>query len=294
MRRITSIVVATDLSPRSDRAVGRAIELSRRLAAKLTIVHAIDSNLGKSAISSLRQSAWASIEGQIATISGRVQSKPVVRVEIGRDFEVILRVAKRVSAELIVLGLHKRRPFADLFIGSTIERVARFGRRPVLVVKEPVKERYRSVLAASDFSECSRYAIEFARGLVPDGVFRLVHAYHAPSLGLLWDRQGRKQATAAHERGLAEGLREVWGSTGTGRASKARLESPIVREDAVPDLISRESRTGKVDLLVLGTAGRTGLAQAFVGSIASAFLNNPPCDVLAVPVVQDVHISVRR
>ncbi len=54
----------------------------------------------------------------------------------------------------------------------------------------------------------------------------------------------------------------------------------LVKEGPALDVIEREVRTRNADLLVLGTHGRTGAALNLLGSVALAFLECPPCDVL--------------
>jgi nucleotide-binding universal stress UspA family protein len=48
------------------------------------------------------------------------------------------------------------------------------------------------------------------------------------------------------------------------------------------DVIREQVDALGIDLLVMGTHGRTGVAHAVLGSVAESFLTNPPCDVVAV------------
>lgn len=56
----------------------------------------------------------------------------------------------------------------------------------------------------------------------------------------------------------------------------------VVQEGMVREVIQRQTGRQKPDLLVIGTHGRTGVAHAFLGSVAEDLLKDPPCDVLAV------------
>ena len=55
-----------------------------------------------------------------------------------------------------------------------------------------------------------------------------------------------------------------------------------MEEGAVREVIGRQVSRLNPDLLVIGTHGRTGVAHAFLGSVAEDLLKNPPCDVLVV------------
>jgi nucleotide-binding universal stress UspA family protein len=282
-RRIRTILHATDLSSRSDRAFTRAVELARRLRAKLAIVHVVDGELPTSLIAQFRDKAAQAIQDQIRSLPGAKALVPEIRIEPGDPYENILRCAKKIDADLIVMGLHRRRPLADLFIGTTVERVARLGRRPVLVVRDQVRGPYRRVMAAVDFSDCSKNAVALAQRIAADAAFQLVHGYHTPFVGLLGSKADRVKEKEAHERGLAQ-LLEQQMQVSSGAHTKGRFLKPLLEEGAVPDVILGGARRGGAELLVLGTHGRSVVAHSLLGSIATSFLNDPPCDVLAVPV----------
>lgn len=51
---------------------------------------------------------------------------------------------------------------------------------------------------------------------------------------------------------------------------------------AAADEIVRAAKERKVDFLVLGTHGRTGVAKLFIGSVAARVVATAPCPVLTV------------
>jgi nucleotide-binding universal stress UspA family protein len=60
-------------------------------------------------------------------------------LEVGtaRAAEVILGVAEEVSAELIVVGIHRRSPVGKMLLGSTAQRILLDSPCPVLAVRAP-------------------------------------------------------------------------------------------------------------------------------------------------------------
>jgi nucleotide-binding universal stress UspA family protein len=48
------------------------------------------------------------------------------------------------------------------------------------------------------------------------------------------------------------------------------------------EAIARAARSQKVDLIVVGTHGRTGMAGALIGSVAARIVATAPCPVLTV------------
>ena len=67
------------------------------------------------------------------------------------------------------------------------------------------------------------------------------------------------------------------------RARKAGGRATGLLLEGVPhERIARAVRARKVDLLVIGTHGRTGLAKFFLGSVATRLVASAPCPVLTV------------
>jgi nucleotide-binding universal stress UspA family protein len=140
----------------------------------------------------------------------------------------------------------------------------------------------REAASNSNHSSCYGSVTTQRSRIAPTATFQLVHAYFGSLAGLIGSREGRSRDREAHERGLAELLAGQTRSTGD-KGTRIRFLSPIVREGAVADVIGKEAHDAAADLLVLGTHSRSAVAQALLGSIAAAFLNHPPCDVLVVP-----------
>jgi nucleotide-binding universal stress UspA family protein len=60
---------------------------------------------------------------------------------------------------------------------------------------------------------------------------------------------------------------------------------PIMKEvwNGRPDReITRAARVHRADLVVIGTAGRTGIPYILLGSVAEHVMREAPCDVLVV------------
>jgi nucleotide-binding universal stress UspA family protein len=66
-------------------------------------------------------------------IAKGLKAQPVLRV--GNPDEEIVRVAKELEADLIVIGSHGYRGIGRLLLGSTAERVVQYASCAVLVVK---------------------------------------------------------------------------------------------------------------------------------------------------------------
>lgn len=276
------ILVATDLSARSDRAIERGFALARETGAEITVLHVIDDELPTGLADQLRAEAESSLERICKGPTGQGVTKANPRVAFGRGFEEVLRHAEDTSADLVVLGVHRNASGRSLFTGTTVERVIRHGETPVLVVRDRVEGPYGKILVGVDFSPYARRAAEFALGALPAAEVVLVHAYDVPFKGFITGRSARDEVSQRHQQqfdAMVEG--EMKAFLASLPQNGGRLER-VMREGTVREVVMNQVAQRKPDLLVIGTHGRTGVAHALLGSVAEDLLNAPPCDVLAV------------
>ncbi len=278
---VLRMLVATDLSARADRAIERAVALAGPTGAALTILHVVDADLPVQMADRLAAEARTLIAEHVASVRGGDAAAPEIKVVFGRDHRDIADVVEKAGAGLIVLGMH-RNETPELFRGSTAERLIRGGPCPVLMVKTKPLRAYRRVVVGVDFSECSRRALEFAVGFLPDCEFHLVHAFDVPFKAFLSGDEIQREASKDHQEQMDRFVGEDFSAFRAATQGTPARFFQIVRQGPVRQVIQEQAERLKADLLVVGTHGRGGLAHALLGSIAEDLLSRPPCDVLAV------------
>jgi universal stress protein A len=122
----------------------------------------------------------------------------------------------------------------------------------------------RDVLFATDFSEASRPAGQTAAALARHFGARL-HVLHV--VPPVTDPTPAPEALRAVVADLEAGLSVVT-AVASGRVA--------------PQIVDY-ARRNSVDLVVLGTHGRTGVSRALLGSVAEAVIRRARCRVLTVP-----------
>lgn len=275
-------LIATDLSPRSDRALNRALVLADEWEAELIVLHVVDEELPSSVADRLKADAESTIDDHLDGYPTLNRGKVVRSVIFGRPSKDIVEVAASAEVDLIILGTPRDETFGDFFLGTTAERVIRHGNDPVLIVKDRVKAPYKKVLVGIDFSVYSRRAVEFSQSLVPNGDIVVVHAYEVPFKGLGSGRTTRNEDSKRQQQQMDAMLtKEMDAFLSSLSSSSPGIERVLVEGMVRPVILGQVERT-RADLLVVGTHGRTGLAHALLGSVARDLLGDPPCDVLAV------------
>jgi nucleotide-binding universal stress UspA family protein len=143
------LLVATDGSKLSGKAVTQAIGLARALGAKLTAFYAApDYPLPMVAegvvFEPVSRKEYASLMAkEAARIVGAVASKAkAAGVDCATDhaiaptpWEAILAAAKKGKCDAIVMASHGRRGVSALLLGSETQKVLTHGKLPVIVVR---------------------------------------------------------------------------------------------------------------------------------------------------------------
>lgn len=280
-----NILLATDLAANSDRATERALKLAKETGAKLHIVHALPGYKAKKLASSLKEDTEDLIKGYVYDYKDSEGLNITINaLQGGETYAEILGHAKKIKADLIVMGMHGKTKIRDLFIGTTLERVVRKGVWPVLMVKnKPTGGPYQSIVAGVDFAPGSRAALRTAMEIAPKAVFSVVHVYNIPVYAgemsyvyvesqAIMEEEQQKMLNAFLKTETAHFKKEHNGAAS--RLSGKLVQGPIY------DTLVQQAKNAKADVIALGAHGRMGIMPGKLGGAAEDILANPPCDIL--------------
>lgn len=280
------ILLATDLSARCDRAMDRASSLAAAWKAELVIVHALE-RTGDSYVAELEQRlpSWRRspdpariVEAQIRRDMVQAAPKVTAIAERGEPAEVILEVAAAHGCDLIVVGLARDETLGRFGLGSTVDRLLRRSQVPLLVVKQRARAPYGSIVVATDFSEASLGALQTARAFFPDRKMTVLHAYDLP----LASRSGNLELyKESYHDVAARDCKAFLASAGIPEG-RARDFDLVVEYGHPARLIHEYVCDHGVDLVILGTHGRSALLDVFLGSTAKEIMSYLQCDALVV------------
>ena len=131
---------------------------------------------------------------------------------------------------------------------------------------------FTRILVPIDFSGASGAALNYARALAARFNARL-HLLHVLENDFL-------RPTVADPQTVETGtLRQLWDLL-TAEDLKRGAVPVVLRSDAVADEIVSYARSNGIDLIVMGTHGRSGLAHLLKGSVAERVVRTAPCIVL--------------
>jgi nucleotide-binding universal stress UspA family protein len=285
IRPFHSVLVPTDFTEGSNAAIDRALQLPLAHGACIEILHVLPESIPAKARAKVEARAREALAEAVTRACSTMRGDLVVTSELvrGEGYVGIIRHARRIGAELIVIGRHGRRPVRDLFLGATAARVVRMGDAPVLVVKAGVATPYRRPVVATDLGDTSRHTLELGLRIVGNrATVRVVHAFHVPFESFLAPTRAAlgEVRRPYREKALAQLAALVAPYEDQARWSK------IVRAGDARALVLNEAVRGHADVIAIGTHGRSGLSRALIGSVAEDVIANAPCDVLVARPVR--------
>ena len=146
---------------------------------------------------------------------------------------------------------------------------------------------FKNILVAVDFSPHAQEAIRTAAGIAArdDALVTIVHvyepvAYALPEGFILYSPQQLAALTQEFEKLLAGAKRDAE-AAGARRVQTAQLQGVAAAE------IIEFARKHDVDLIVMGTHGRTGVRHVLLGSVAERVMRKVRCPVLTVKASEE-------
>lgn len=219
------------------------------------------------------EAATAAAERGISTVTEVLQ---------GGVSETVVEYATEYGMDLVVMPTRGRTGLHRLLLGSVTARVIRSASVPVLAVPPDPDAGvpYREVLVPTDGSDTANRALERGVGVANahESTLHLLSVVDVASLGI--DVYSGVRADALEER-AAEAIEEA--TAYAERASVPSVVGTVERGRAVHAVVRSYVEAHDVDLVVVGTHGRTGLARHLVGSVAGRTVRTAPVPVMVVP-----------
>jgi nucleotide-binding universal stress UspA family protein len=229
--------------------------------------------LERAGAETVRQAATRASERGVPTVTEVVQGEP---------YRTIVDYADTYGVDLVIMPTHGRRGLERFLLGSTTERVVRRSSVPVLTIRPDddvtVRYPYRSVLVPTDGSEPAAAALDVGLEVasVASAAVHLLSAVDVTNLGI--DVRADIQSAS-----LEAGANEVVAAAAE-RAQAAGIDPTTAVEfgGSIPGVVRSYVTDNDVDLVVVGTHGRTGFDRYVLGSVAEGLVRTASVPVLTV------------
>jgi len=290
---LRAIVAPLDLTPNSDRVLGRLPLLPLADGARLTLLHVVPDGLTEKEQRAAEKDAHKALAAEVRHLRDQLSKKIRVEsmVQTGNVAEEIAACALALQAELIVVGRGGGRALRDMFLGSTAERVTRQAQLPVLVVRLPPRAPYNRPALALDLDETADAVVRFMLRVLPSPRpwVDVIHAFESRYRGLIYPSLHNEEADARKNELRAQAARQLAEVLAAALAKAGAFPEDVprwkthVRYGAPRLVVEKALKKADSDLLLLGTHGYSGMAYVLLGTVAGDMLRAAKCDVLIVP-----------
>jgi nucleotide-binding universal stress UspA family protein len=145
--------------------------------------------------------------------------------------------------------------------------------------------KYKQVLFCTDFSENSDQAFEYAYGIArrDEGTLYILHVIpmnpHQEYVNIYLDSNTSEKIQKEIEKELDRYYIEHY----VNKMEEGVTFEIVTRSGREDEEILKFAQETHVDLIVIGTHGRTGIEHVFFGSVAEKILRNSPFPVYIIP-----------
>jgi len=264
------LLVCTDGSPESQGAVAEALALGRLCGSRVYVLQVLQIIPEFEAVApDLMVRLEEEIRLQMEVLKAEatkmaVSLTPRVRRSVS-VFSAILEEAAEIRPAMIIMGRYGRTGLARLLMGSVTARVIGYSAVNVLVVPRQAILAFRRILVASDGSPYSLAALEVALSMAKKAgstLFGVSVVQEDEDLNLA-EEIVHQMRVAANQQGVP-------------------LQGLVPQGQQADDAIVQAALKNEVDLIILGSHGRTGLSRLLMGSVTERVIGHAPQPVLVV------------
>jgi nucleotide-binding universal stress UspA family protein len=291
---LKTILLPLDGSSLATRALPYAAALARRAGATIVLVEAVQSDTQPNrSLTATEIRTIAVADGSLGKVASQLRVAGVtatVHVSSENPVAAILDAAQLHRVDVIVMSTHGRSGIGQLVYGSIAADILRHADVPVLLVPATSNhawptDRPLTVLVpldGSEWGEAALGALDTLPPVSPSGAeLRLLRVIEPPAYPLYSDgygsgyvyapfnKEGERASAISYLNGVATRLTE--------RGYTPRVEVAIGNTAATITSVARDQNA---DVVVMATHGRSGLAQAVLGSVATTTVQRAGVPVL--------------
>jgi len=299
MKRFKNILLVSDLKSEGQSALERAVSLAVWNQANLTIIDFIDElpkNFKKifsarqpkklqACILKTKQKQMEKVAASIRRKVGNVSCQ----ILKGRPFIEIIRKVLHDKHDLVIISTEGKTRFKENLFGSTSMHLMRKCPCPVWVIKPTRRKKYFHILAAVELSESGNFRnllnikiMELASSLAKwdQSDLHIIYAWQIYGESFLEgvSHEEIQKLDRAVQNEYKKKMNQLLANYDLNKAS-TKIH---INKGAAIDVIPAAVKNHHIDLIVMGTVCRAGLAGVFIGNTAESILQQVNCSVLTV------------
>jgi len=271
-----TLVAGIDLTAMGRRVADRARIIAEQGDTTVNLVHVLEP-VGEAMIDPrlarlMRDHQTAEAHKTAVWVSERTDVE--VKLEVVKGSPAWELASRAKKADLILLGSSTVDAFTA---GPTTRRVAHMASSDALIVRRQPRVPYKRIIAAVDFSESSRVAVDRALSLGADAEVTVLYSLPSRFDNLLMDAGLFREEMDASRGQRLEAARDRMLEFCQQWNGQVRT---MVTDGPPAETIDESVRRRGADLVVAGSRGATATRMVLLGNVAEGLVTHAPCDVL--------------
>jgi nucleotide-binding universal stress UspA family protein len=291
---IKRILIPTDFSDTSLKAIDHAIFLAKLKNAEVTLLHVMDGTSRQENIaatplnyaeyvgavemlaqrySALEEKWEEHINTLMAHLVNKIRHEGVNEVnsiiETGDVYVVICEQAKKLNADIIVMGTHGVKGFREFTVGSNTYSVVKHAECPVLSIQKKVPiVAFANILVPFSDKPHSRESVDYAVSIAKDyGATIHLLGIDTEKTEMHFDKI-KKEANQIMEIAEKDGI---------------KCTKTVMPASDITELIMKEAKMSNADLIVLvSDMDKMKMSEYFTGPVIQQIVNHSPIPVISI------------
>jgi nucleotide-binding universal stress UspA family protein len=287
MKLLKKILFPTDFGESMDAALESAINVAKKFDSELILLHVLPEKITTDHLKELVTKKMEEMVSQITEQGIECYSELI----IGNQVEVICDTAERKGVNLVLLGASKARKL-EYKLGSSSDEIIRNVSMPVWVIEKDKSLNVKNILCPVDFSDESKVALDNALHVCRrfDAELKILHVvkshgeeYSKFNLELTFQEAETREKTNAKFDEFLKGV----------NLTDVNWEKEVIFGDASTEII-KSIKDNKIDILVMGSTGNTGLKRLLIGSVTQKVSRKVPCSFIISKSEKLIHLELNK
>lgn len=270
-----NIVVGIDFSDCSLNALEHAVIIARKAHADITMVWANHLDYSKEIFSvepeNIRQEVQKRFETLVEKYQPGLAPETAIhyRMEKGKVYKVICKIAEETNAFLVVIGTHGSSGFEEFWIGSNANRIVSASTRPILTIRAGVDSNkdLKIIVMPLDSTRITRQKLPITALLAGwfDAEIHIVGVFTSNADNIRYRVQDYVQQSETY-------LKE----------NGIRYRSVFLEAGNITETVLDYAKKVNANLISIMTEQETTTANLWLGPYAAQMVNHSPIPVLSV------------
>ena len=293
MKLLEKILIATDLGPASEEIIKNGSELAKLVGAKVVLLYVLDLTNDSPKIKEILLEA---VNTQLRALKKGIIKKGVECEEpivaYGSVYNEIVKEASINDVNLIFIGSGNETSKSRFTLGLNAKRVIQKTKIPVWVNKPKSNLKVNKILCPIDFSDSSELALKnaivlckkFNAKLYILNVYESIHPVDYLNVNYLNNE-------IENERKINE--TQFYHFLSKINFRNIVFETILSSGFADVEILST-IKDKKIDLLIIGTTGKRGIAKLFLGSTTEKVIRELPCSFITTKSIDLIKIVIEN